>query len=340
MISRRQFLTATGASVLAGGAAMAAPGWAVDPLWYRDRRVTISETFTPPEWLAALEAELSQGMHAADRESWRAFASASGPGVSPDADELHLLSLPAPGLEPFSVAQASQLAATLNDRLARLVHGSNGRIAGLASVLALDPRAANEAERAITRLGLSGLSLGANRGMRLGNRQLWPLYEFAQATHTAIYLPAAYSLRAGAAPYRALRREGTIAGAAADSSSHVAQLVFGGVLDAFPGLNFIVGRLGDATPHWYAKLAAAQAGTDTREPWAPRRAVSEYFRTNLFLTTAGMESAGTLEFCDLVLGNGRVLRSREDSLGQGVPRSLADITRVTPDRILRARRNA
>jgi predicted TIM-barrel fold metal-dependent hydrolase len=221
------------------------------------------------------------------------------------------LSLPAPGLEPFAESPARELSIISNDKLSQHIRASKGTLAGLASIAAVDRNAVEEAKRAVTRLGLSGISLGTNRGMRLSDRQLWPLYEFAQSTRTPIYLPASYSAGVGDAPYRAIRREGVIDGASRDSSSHAAQLIFGGVLDAFPRLSFILGRLGDATPHWYGELAAAGEGFNAGDRRAPRRTLNDYFRTNLFLTTADMASPATIEFCSSTLGNGRVLRCCE-----------------------------
>jgi predicted TIM-barrel fold metal-dependent hydrolase len=340
MISRRQFIAASGATVLTSTVALASQEWRGNLFALGGKRVSISETFMPPEWRQAIEATLGRSHEAVDRDFLRILAAMPRGDAKAVADELQLLTLPAPGLEPLSPAEARQLAVITNDRLAQVVSEGKGRVAGLASVSTFDADVVHEAERAVTKLGLAGLSLGANRGMRLSNRQLWPLYEFAQATGTPIYLPAAYSASLGDAPYRAMRREGIIAGASADSADHAAQLIFGGVLDTFPRLIVVLGRMGEATPHWYGELTAAQAGYESGDARAPRRDVREYFRTNLFLTTADMVSPATLEFCAATLGTGRVLRTGSDAqatLAGGVAGAL---TRVTFDSLRRVARLA
>jgi predicted TIM-barrel fold metal-dependent hydrolase len=312
MINRRRFLAASGAGMISSGVALASSGLHEGIFSSARQRLAISETFTAPEWVEAFEATVAGTQNAADREFWRIFMLRPRESAAIDGDELRFLSLPAPGLEPFATEQARQLSIASNDRLSQIVRKSNGALTGLACISAFDRNAVQEAERAVTRLGLAGLSLGANRGMRLSDPQLWPLYEFAQSTRTPIYLPAAYSPGVGDAPYRAIRREGVIEGAARDSSSHAAQLIFGGVLDVFPRISFILARLGEATPHWYGELAAAKKGLDANDSRTPQRDISEYFRTNLFLTTADMLSPATLEFCSTALGRGRVLRSPEN----------------------------
>jgi predicted TIM-barrel fold metal-dependent hydrolase len=340
MISRRHFIAASGATVLTSTTALASQDWRGSLFALGGKRVSVSETFTPPEWRQAIEASLGRSQNAVDRDFLRILAALPRGGTVAAADELQLLSLPAPGLEPVAPAEARQLAIITNDRLAQVVREGKGRVAGLASVSAFDCDAAREAERAVTKLGLAGVSLGANRGMRLTNRQLWPLYEFAQATGTPIYLPAAYSASAGDAPYRAMRREGIIAGASADSADHAAQLIFGGVLDAFPRLVVVLGRMGEAMPHWYGELAAAQAAYGGGDARAPQRQVREYFRTNLFLTTADMVSPATFEFCAATLGSGRVLRAGPGAEALVADNRAAALTRVTLDSLRRAPREA
>ncbi len=310
MTSRRHFLTASAVGVLAGGALGSTAGAAT--LARSGARISIGETFVPAEWSQAFAATAAGG-HPGDSAFWRAFrGQASTPAPLAQA-ELHLLALPAPGVEAFSPDLARRVAALSNDRLADRVRAGRGAIGGLATVSSFDAQAAREAERAIAQLGLSGVALGANRGMRLDHPSLWPLYEYAQAAHAPIYLPAAYSAGADDAPYRALGREGVIAGAAADSSAHAAQLIFGGVLDAFPKLNVILARLGEATPHWYGELEAVEANMAEAGLKAPQRAVRDYFTDNIHLTTTDMVSAETVQFCNLVLGDGRVLRSRDSA---------------------------
>ncbi len=326
MTSRRAFL---GVSAIGGlGLSLSAgAGWGETLL--PSRRVTLSETFVPAEWTQAFGRQ--DGLHSADRAFWEVF-DRQGAAPAMDAGELRLLTLPAPGLEAFDPAVAKRLAPVVNDRLAQAVRQGAGRVAGLASVSAFDPDAAREAERAVTRLGLSGVALGANRGMQLDNRQLWPLYDFAQSTRTPIYLPAAYAIAAGDAPYDALGRAGSLTGASADSGAHAAQLIFGGVFDAFPTLKVVLSRMGEATAYRYGQLVAAQEALGAA---GPQKSIQTYFQRNIHLTTADLTSREVLGFCNQVLGQSRMVAMCDVQPAQHAEADLRSLTRVAPGQLLR-----
>ncbi len=300
MTSRRDFLR--GAGALSSAAVASSPGLA-HALGLR--QAAISESFTFPEWRSAMAAQAASG-HPADAAFWQAFEGAAAPVAAPGGD-LTVLTLPAPGVEPFGADRARALAALANERLAETVRSSKGRLAGLATISAFDPQAARQAEYAVTRLGLAGLSLGANRGLRLDDKSLWPVYEFAAAARAPLYLPAGYAALAGDAPYRAVGDEGVIAGASAQSAAHATQLIFGGVLDAFPTLNVVLARLGEGTPYWHGQLIDTHAAMTTAGLRTPQQSPETYFRRNIRLTTADMETPAALRFCDVMLADGRVV---------------------------------
>ena len=279
------------------------------------RRLSIGETFVCPEWMSALSTATARVRHDADLaflQAWQAVRPSTLAPSSREDDELALITLPAPGVEPFDLGRARSLARRTNDALAETVAASHGRVAGLATVAAIDPLAAREAERSISRLGLAGLNLGANRGLRLDHRSLWPIYEFAAASRAPVYLPAAYAPVAGDAPYRALGRAGVIAGASADAGRHATELIFGGVFDAFPTLSVVMGRMGEGTPYWYGRILETYAAVQDAGGALPQRSAPEYFADNMLLTTADM-SSDTVEFCSAVLGDRRVVSSLTDS---------------------------
>jgi len=311
MTSRRDFIRTSSLALSTLGLA-SWPGLAAALGPARFDRVSVSETFVFPEWLSAIAEVSGPDTHSADRAFWNAWQSAGRVLQEPDEPgHLSLVSLPAPGVEPFEHSRARSLAMQANDRLAEKVAVTRG-IAGLATLAAFDPLAAREADRSVSRLGLAGLSLGANRGMRLDHRSLWPVYEFAAHAKVPIYLPAAYPSMAGDAPYRTLGSAGVIVGAAADSARHATQLIFGGVLDAFPALTFVLSRMGEGTPYWYGRIQETYAAVRDAAASLPKRSVDEYFNDNLLLTTTDMTSQ-TVSFCNAVLGKGSVVSSNEAS---------------------------
>lgn len=299
---RREFLTVSAAAAGLGLAGVPSQVLAAA----RPALIGVGETFISPEWLTAMDLAISGSSDRGDRAYWRAFLKSAS---ATDAVRPGLVSLPAPGVELFEAGEARTLARRSNDQLAELARRSGGAVRGLATISARDEDAAGEAARAVDVLGLSGVSLSANRDVRLNDRSLWPLYDVAQAAGVAIYLPARYSPSTLDAPYRARGAGGVLAGAAADSAAHANQLIFGGVLDAFPKLNFVLARLGEGAPYWHSEIVRTSEVLRDAGHEAPRRHAAEYFETNLLLTTADMVSADTAQFCRAVIGADRVLRS-------------------------------
>jgi len=298
MITRRNFVQLAGTSMV-GAASVAA---AASPLGSLPARPTsVAEDFVFPEWIAAMRAAAEDRGNSADRAFARVF-SASWVEAGRNLSTAVLSTLPAPGVELFEPSVAHALAIEANDRLAERVRGRNGG-AGLATISAFDPHAAKEAERAIGKLRLSGLSLGANRGKRLDHHSLWDIYAFAQSADVAIYLPASYAPSAGDAPYRAAGAPGVMAGASQDSAKHAEQLIFGGVLDQFPNLKVVLARLGEGAPYWHMRLEDTYALRKNEGLSVPKRKISDYFGDNIFLTLADVESPEVAEFCSRATGH-------------------------------------
>jgi 5-carboxyvanillate decarboxylase len=322
MTSRRQFLgnSALAASAL-GFSQLSKLAGAAD--YGALASLSVDESFVFPEWSAALGAlSATSGM----TEAWpRKLAGAS----AHRAGETRLVSLAAPGVELFSLDMARPLATLANDRLAQAIRESSGTMAGMATVSAMDPQAVGEAERSIHGLGMSGISLGSNRGLGLEHKNLYPLYEFASAANVPIYLPAAHAPLAGDAPYRAEGRAGVITGASADSGAHITQLVFGGVLDAFPTLIFVVGRLGEGTPYWVGRVRDTYAALERAGRPLPQRPVEEYFGRSIFLTSSDM-SPQTVQYSKAILGEGTVVMSSHSTRSAG----LDALTRLDAARVL------
>src|SRR3954467_10492705 len=86
---------------------------------------------------------------------------------------------------------AVRLARGANDRLKATIRAHPDRFAGFAALPTPDPKAAaDELERAVTKLGFKGAMLmGLTRGHRfLDERPFWPIFERAQALDVPIYL--------------------------------------------------------------------------------------------------------------------------------------------------------
>ncbi|MGI4880899.1 MAG: amidohydrolase family protein [Janthinobacterium lividum] len=271
---------------------------------------TIVEDFVMPEWLAAIKGQVAASGNDGSRALLAALQQDRVTFGRIKQIDGHVISvLPAPGVELFAPDQARDMAMLVNDRLAGRATLTGNRIPAFATLSAFDPHVAREAERAIGKLHLSGLALGANRGKRLDHRSLWDLFAFAQAASVPVYLPVSYAPGAGDRPYRALGAAGILAGASLESARHSQQLIFGGVLDAFPKLTVILARLGEAATYWHAELVETYAVRKAAGASLPQRSIDDYFETNIRLTTADMETALTIETCRQAAGEGGLFGS-------------------------------
>jgi 2,3-dihydroxybenzoate decarboxylase len=239
-----------------------------------------------------------------------------GPGRIADMDasgiDRQILSLTSPGVQVFDAPTAASLAASTNDQVAEAVRTHPTRFSALAAVAPQDPRgAAREAERAIGRLGLKGLIINSHtRGEFLDDPKFWEIFEAAEALDVPIYLHPQAPPPQMSAPYVERGLEGALWGFAAETGLHLLAILRSGALDRFPRLRIVVGHLGEALPFWLYRLdymnrtarSSIRSGADRLQ-----RTLSEYMKSNVFVTTSGMPWAPAIAFVQSVLGAERVL---------------------------------
>ena len=105
--------------------------------------------------------------------------------------DMQVLSETAPAAQAFEPDQAIRLARSSNDFLHAAIRAHPDRFAGFAALPTPDPKAAaDELERAVTKLGFKGaMIMGLSRGERfLDDKPFWPIFERAQALDVPIYL--------------------------------------------------------------------------------------------------------------------------------------------------------
>ena len=169
--------------------------------------------------------------------------------------DLQILSLFDPGVQDETdVAQAIDLARRANDDLAETVRDNPNRFGGFATLATQDPDAATaEFERAVTELGLvGGLINGHCQGRYLDDPAYEPLFACAESLGAPIYLhpttPHPAVMEAWFAPYVADGMHLASWGFAAETGTHVLRLIYSGLFDKFPGLQMIIGHLGEMLP--------------------------------------------------------------------------------------------
>lgn len=242
-----------------------------------------------------------------------------GEGRIKDMDEagidMQVLSLSFPGVELFDPSEAEAICSKVNNELSEIVQKHPDRYAGFAAVAPQAPEAAaGELERAVSELGLKGALINGNiRGEFLDDRKFWPLFSMAEKLDVPIYLHPKMPPEEMIRPYLAYPGlASAISGFAAEASLHAMRLILSGLFDEHPRLKIILGHLGEALPFWLwrmdSRLEEEKSDPASAEAYRSlKKAPSEYFKDNFYVTTSGMFWHPVLEFVISVLGVERVL---------------------------------
>jgi uncharacterized protein len=227
--------------------------------------------------------------------------------------DVQVLSHTVPGTELFPPEQAVSLAQAANDYVSKAIARNQHRFAAFATLPTAAPRAAaDELERAVTDLGFKGALInGHTQGRCLDDPSFWPMFERAQRLEVPIYLhptdpPAAvrsaYYSGLAAATAEELATAGW--GWHVDTGLHALRLVIGGVFDEFPGLQIIIGHMGEALP-----FMLTRSSRNLRAVGGLRKPLEDYLAENFYITTSGMFTFPPLLCLMLVLGSDRVMFS-------------------------------
>ncbi|MFF9346320.1 amidohydrolase family protein [Streptomyces sp. NPDC014734] len=235
--------------------------------------------------------------------------------------ERTILSLTAPGIQSvLDPAEAVEAAREQNDYIAETyVSRAPDRFSAFAAVPVQDPQAAaDELERAVTDLGMVGALINgytnvgtSDRGQYLDEDRVRPFWERVASLDVPVYLhpreplPTQQLLYQG---YDAL--VGSAWGFAHETATHAVRLMLSGLFDEHPGLQIILGHLGEGLPLLLPRLEhrlyLQRHGTGQG---TARRTVGEYFSENFHITTSGhFHTKGLLDTISEV-GSDRVMFS-------------------------------
>ena len=214
-----------------------------------------------------------------------------------------------PAAQELEPEQAIRLARRSNDFLHEAIRAHPDRFAGFAALPTPEPKAAaDELERAVTKLGLKGaMIMGLSRGGRfLDEKPFWPIFERAQALDVPIYLhpstphPAVNEVYYKGFPGLA----GPALGFGNEVMTQALRLVLGGVLDAYPKLKVIVGHLGEGLPFLQWRIDRSLE-RDAKLP----RSFTDYMRQHFWITTSGNFSNSALTCSIAEMGIEKVIFS-------------------------------
>lgn len=203
-----------------------------------------------------------------------------------------------------------------NDELAAAISKYPARFAAFAALPWSNPeKAAQELERAVSKLGFKGAilagSAGAGKGF-LDAPKFTPMLEAAQELNVPIYIhPAAPMRSVQKAYYDGLGDQLSARlslygwGWHHEAGIQVLRLILSGAFEKYPNLQVIAGHWGEMVPFFLSRLDQALPQSVTKQS----RTITETFRQNVYVTPSGIFDYPQLKFCMEVLGTGRIIHS-------------------------------
>ena len=251
--------------------------------------------------------------------------------------DMQVLTLVAPGVDQFEASEAIEMARDINDILAEAVGRHPDRFVGFANLATPAPdKAADELERMVREHGFKGgLINGHTRGRYMDDEFFWPILERADALKVPLYIhptrppqpvvDASYTGNFSAEVTARLETAGW--GWHIETAIHVLRLILSGALDRYPGLQIIIGHLGEALPFMRPRLDHTMPRGLTKL----QRPIGSYLRENLHYTISGFNFLPP--FLDLLLevGVDRIMFSADYPFGSmSEARDFLDQLTVSP----------
>lgn len=212
---------------------------------------------------------------------------------------------------------AVSLCREANDQLAQLIAKHPTRFAGFALLPVADPQAAaDELERAVATLGLKGAMLsGTFNGSFFDERRFRPIFAKAASLGVPIYLHPA-TIRPDVAKYYYHSEQWSEVASAMfatagygwhlDSGVGILRLIMSGIFEELPSLQIISGHWGELVPFYLNRLDDQQSKTLD----LPRK-ISDYFKTNIYITPSGFFSEAQLRYAIETVGADRIIYSAD-----------------------------
>jgi uncharacterized protein len=217
------------------------------------------------------------------------------------------------GMFPATTAPLGKVQAA-NDTAAERVRSHPQRFAAFAALpLATPEMAAQELDRTVRQHGFRGAMInGIIGGKFLDDPQFDPLLAAAERLDVPLYLHPAYPDRVADIYYKGSFSDlvgftlgSTAAGWHWEAGLHVLRMIVSGVFDRHPGLQVIIGHLGELIPFYWERI---EYWLEPRVDGCKRR-VRDYFFTNVHITTSGYSTNPPFELALKVFGADRLMFS-------------------------------
>lgn len=276
------------------------------------RKIALEEAFSAPSTAPYLESTLAPvdekdrpGLIKLLEDFDQRIITMDAAGI-----DLFVLSQTSPGVQvEKDTSVAVQRAREANDFLQEKIKLHPDRYRGFAHLPMQDVQAAcDELKRCVEELGFLGALINGNtNGVYLDDERylpFWqrvveldvPVYIHPHDPYVQPYVLEGYSLMQGA-----------LWGWNVDTSCHFLRLLFSGLFDRVPELTIILGHMGETLPFFLWRIDKRYEATNNAA--GLKLKPSDYFRSNLVITTTGVCSDSALQCAIAELGEDRVLFS-------------------------------
>jgi 2,3-dihydroxybenzoate decarboxylase len=211
--------------------------------------------------------------------------------------DIQVLSHGAPSAQKLDASIAVDLTRRVNDRLAAAIARHPTRFAGFAALPTANPEAAaRELERCVKELGFVGAMIcGLTNGMFHDDERFWCIYERAEALGVPIYFhPSFPDADVSRVYYDKYAKDfpqvvRAAWGYTVETATQAIRLILSRVFEKHPGLNVILGHMGETLPYqlWRIDQALKRPGHDEMN-------FREHFTKNFYITTSGHFSTTAL----------------------------------------------
>jgi 2,3-dihydroxybenzoate decarboxylase len=226
--------------------------------------------------------------------------------------DIFVLSQTSPGVQVENdPGVALQRARAANDYMQEQIKQHPDRYRGFAHLAMQDVRAAcDELKRCVEELGFLGALINGNtNGVYLDDERYLPFWERAVQLDVPVYLHPAdpYVQPSVLEGYTVM--QGAVWGWSTDNSSHFLRLLFSGLFDRLPELTIILGHMGETLPFFAWRIDTRYAAIQDQNRIRLEKKPSDYFRSNLIITTTGVCQDSALQCAIAEVGEDRVLFS-------------------------------
>ncbi|WDF81141.1 amidohydrolase family protein [Mucilaginibacter sp. KACC 22773] len=213
------------------------------------------------------------------------------------------------------IALAIELCKEANNELADFIKQRPARFGGFAVLPVMDVNAAcEELERAVNELGLRGAMIsGTCNGRFFDEPAFFPIFSKAEVLGVPIYMHPAIIPKAIAEHYYQSENWPAVAGAMfasagygwhLDSGIGILRLIASAIFDKLPDLKIISGHWGELVPFFLNRLDDQLGKTLQLD-----RKISDYYRSNIYITPSGLFSESQLQFAISEVGADQIIYS-------------------------------